>query len=192
MEKIAQRVALTFQCIHEASQESPAWLAYLQQIDSLVLSGLKSMMLKAISTLVNRAVKYEQGDTIPPLVMVELELQGSDVHFSPPLSSHSAISSVAEVVQKWMNDYLRLGRLGPRFSPGLPGEAERSCLELLKADTEIKNAMSKICAHLETNSRQCQVKGNAILLCEGIEESCILRSLCMSHFEQHGNGYIAL
>ena len=155
MEKIAQHVSLTFQCIHEASQESPAWVAYLQQVDNLVLAGLKNMMLKALSTLLNRAMKYEQGDSIPPLVMVELELQSSDVQFSPPLASHSAIGSVPEVVQKWMSDYLNLGKLGPRFIPGLKEGA--TCMDVLKLDPEIKSAMSKICAHLETNSRQCQV-----------------------------------
>lgn len=155
MDRISHHVSCTFQCIHEASQESPAWVAYLQQIDSLVLTGLKSMMLKAISTLVSRVMKYEQGDSIPPLVMVELELQGSNVQFSPPLSAHSAIVSVPEMVQKWMSDYLNLAKLGPRFCPGLLGDS--SCMEVLKTDTEIKGAMSKICAHLETNSRQCQV-----------------------------------
>lgn len=154
MDRISQFVSLTFQCIHEASQESPAWVAYLQQIDGLVLAGLKSMMLTAISTLVGRATKYEQGDTIPPLVMVELELQGSDIQFSPPLGTHTAISSVPEAVQKWMSDYLNLAQLGPRFSPGF---SEGTCMEVLKSDTDIKSAMSKICAHLETNSRQCQV-----------------------------------
>ena len=155
MERITQHVTLTFQCIHEASQESPAWVAYLEQIDSLVVSGLKDMLLAAISTLVGRALKYEQGGQIPVLVMVELELQGSNVMFSPPLSAHSAISSVPEVVQKWMSNLLHLARLGPRFSPGV---GDGSCLEVLRANSDIKNAMSKICAHLETNSRQCQVQ----------------------------------
>lgn len=153
MERISQHVSLTFECIHEASQESPAWVAYLCMIDDLVLTGLKKVMLKAISTLVTRALKYEQGDGIPPLVMVELELQGSDVHFSPPLSARSESSSVPEVVQKWMSNYLSLAKLGPRFSPGVGA----TCFEVLNSDTDIKGSMSKICAHLETNSRQCQV-----------------------------------
>lgn len=110
-------------------------------------------MLRAISTLVSRVVKYEQGATIPPLVMVELELQGSDVQFSPPLSSYSAFSSVPEVVQKWMSNYLELAKLCPKFGSGV----EKTCYEVMKSDPDIKNSMSKICAHLETNSRQCQV-----------------------------------
>ena len=158
MERVSQHVSLTFQCIHEASQESPAWVAYLNKIDSLVLSGLKDMMLNATATLTNRALKYEQGDRIPPLVMVELEVQGADVQFAPPLSAHSAISSVPEVVQKWMSDYLGLAKLGPRFAPAGGGVVGRSCFEELNSDPGIRGAMNKICAHLETNSRQCQVR----------------------------------
>ena len=160
MERIAQHISLTFQCIHEASQESPAWAAFLNMIDSLVLVGLKTTMLKAISTLVHRATKYEQGDGIPPLVMVELELQGGDIQFAPPLSTHSAISSVPEVVQTWMSNFLNLAKLGPCFSPGgggTGGGEKGTCFQVLNSDADIKNAMSKICAHLETNSRQCQV-----------------------------------
>lgn len=120
------------------------------------------MLLKAISTLVGRAMKYEQGDSIPPLVMVELELQGTDVQFSPPLSTHSAISSVPEVVQRWMSDYLQLAKLGPRFVAAAVGDG--TCFEVLNSDPEVKNAMNKICAHLETNSRQCQVRDEPLLV----------------------------
>ena len=163
MERIAHHISLTFQCIHEVSQESPAWTAFLSSIDALVLAGLKATMLSAISTLVARATKYEQGAGIPPLVMVELELQGSgEVQFSPPLSAHSAISSVPEVVQRWMGNFLGLAKLGPRFGPvgarGPGGGAGGTCFDVLNSDLDIKNAMSKICAHLETNSRQCQVR----------------------------------
>ena len=152
MERISQHVSHTFKCVHEASQESPAWMAYLKQIESFVLTGLKNMMLKALSTLVSRAMKYEQGGSIPPLVIVDLELQGSAVQFSPPLSTHSAIRSVPEVVQKWMSNFLDLAKLCPRFAA-----SNGTCHEMIESDVDIKNAMTKICAHLETNSRQCQV-----------------------------------
>ncbi len=112
-------------------------------------------MLKAISTLYSRALKYEQGDPIPCLVTVELELQGADVQFSPPLSTFSSVNCVPEVVQKWMSNYLSLAKLGPRFSSTVD---RGTCFDVLSSDGEVKNAMSKICAHLVTNSRQCQVR----------------------------------
>ena len=34
---------------------------------------------------------------------------------------------------------------------------DRSCFEAISSDPDIKGAIGKICAHLETNSRQCQV-----------------------------------
>jgi hypothetical protein len=37
-----------------------------------------------------------------------------------------------------------------------------SCFEAISADPDIKGAIAKICAHLETNSRQCQVGAYAI------------------------------
>ena len=33
-----------------------------------------------------------------------------------------------------------------------------SCFEAISSDPDIKGAIGKICAHLETNSRQCQVR----------------------------------
>ena len=131
-------------------------MAYLDHIESIVLAGLKNMVLATILTLMQRATQYEQGDPIPPLVVVRLELQGSDVQFSPPLSGHSAISSVSEVVQQWMNDYIELARLVPRFGGGSI-EGDKTCYQAISTDLEIRNAISKISAHLETNSRQCQV-----------------------------------
>ena len=163
---IAKHVSLTFHCIHEASQESPAWIAYLHQIDSLVISGLKRMMLKAISTLIRRASKYEQGDTIPPLVMVVLELYGPTVQFSPPLSAHTAIKSVSEVVHKWMAAYLKLAKLVPRLTASVTG----NCFESLSKDTELTNPMSTICAHLETNSRQSQVSSFSMAVCNLLQQ----------------------
>ena len=55
-----------------------------------------------------------QGDQIPALVTVQLELQGGEVQFSPPLSSHSALPSVPELVQRWMDSYTRVARLARR------------------------------------------------------------------------------
>ena len=78
------------------------------------------MLLTVLATLVQKATKYEQGAPILPLVMVQLELQGGDIQYSPPLSGHSAVSSVPEVVQKWMNDYLSLTKLIPRYMQMLP------------------------------------------------------------------------
>ncbi len=47
-----------------------------------------------------------------------------------------------------------LAKLVPRFE----GVARAgSCFETLCGDTELKSAISKISAHLETNARHCQV-----------------------------------
>ena len=117
------------------------------------------MVLKAISSLVQRATRYEQGDPIPPLLTVELELQASDVQFSPPLSVHTALVSVPEAVQKWISGYMDLAKLVPRFEASTKQEDEKSSTYFgaVCSDVEIKGAVSKINAHLETNARQCQV-----------------------------------
>ena len=173
LERINRHINQTYLCIHEASQKSPAWTAYLQQVDSVILSGLKNMLLTIISTLVQKATRYEQGDPILPLVMVQLELQGDNIQFSPPLSGHSALSSVPEMVQNWMNDYVSLAKFVRRVNPvqdaqELVGELredevskrdgeDKTYFKAFSSDSDIKSAVGKICAHLETNSRQCQV-----------------------------------
>lgn len=133
------------------------------------------MVLKAISSLVQRATHYEQGDPIPPLVTVELELQASDIQFSPPLSTHTALVSVPEAVQKWISGYIDLAKLVPRFEVG-EDEKTQTCFEAVCSDDEIKGAVSKINAHLETNARQCQV-----CVCRHIT----LQGTCISPYKEH-------
>jgi len=146
MDRISRRISHTFQCIHEASQESPAWLSYLRQVDDLVISSLRIMTLTV----------YEQGGTIPPLVTVELGLYGPTVRFFPPLSTNSAFTSVPEMIQGWMANYMKLARHVPRLSVR---KGEDSHFQLAHRESDIRSAMGKICAHVETNCRQCQVKG---------------------------------
>lgn len=155
MDRISKRITHTFHCIHEASQESPAWLSYLRQVDDLVLSSLRIMTLKFISSLSQRTSTYEQGGSIPALLTVELGLYGADVQFFPPLATHSAFTSIPEVIQQWMGNYLRLSGLVPRLSGRQSGGS--TSFELEYKESDIKSAMNKICAHVETNSRQCQV-----------------------------------
>ena len=56
-------------------------------------------------------------------------------------------------------------------SSGEDGEPKKrdakavSCFEAISSDPDIKGAIAKICAHLETNSRQCQVGGLIIVQC---------------------------
>ena len=143
------------------------------------------MLLAIISTLVQKAARYEQGDPICPLVMVQLELQGDNIQFSPPLSGHSTLSSVPEIVQEWMNNYVSLAKLVRRVNPVQDGQevkeelregemskrngeddGDKTCLKAFSSDPDIKSAIGKICAHLETNSRQCQVISvHTIILC---------------------------
>ena len=154
VQRISAHIDHIFSCIDEASRESPAWTAYLRHTDSLVLAGLKRMVSIAISSLVQRASHYEQGHPIPPLVTVEMELQAHDVQFSPPLSTHSALESVPEVVQNWIEEYIGLSKLVPLFQGA---ENAKNCYEALSRDAELKSAVGKISAHLETNARHCQV-----------------------------------
>lgn len=144
-------VVYSLQCV-ESSQESPAWEAYLSLVDQLVVQGLKNMVLTAIGTLTLRAQKYEQGAPIPQLVTVDLELQAGDIQFSPPLSSHSPIPTVPETVSRWMDGFTSLTKLVRRYAPGI----RDTCYPAITNDPDIRSAISKVTAHLETNARQCQ------------------------------------
>ena len=190
LNRINRHINQTFLCVQEASQTSPAWTAYLQQIDSVILTGLKNMLFKIISALVQKAARYEQGASISPLVTVQLELQGDNVNFSPPLSVQSALSSVPEVVQRWLNDYIGLAKLVRRVCVfGKQGEEregeererelkERDVFEdgtyftAVSLDADIKAAFGKVSAHLETNSRQCQVGSTSTVMSRKFNLSC--------------------
>ncbi len=110
------------------------------------------MVLTAIGTLTLRAQRYEQGAPIPPLVTVDLELQATDIQFSPPLSPHSPTSAIPETVSQWMEGFTSLTRLVRRFAPG----KSDNCHLVITNDPDVRSAISKVSAHLETNARQCQ------------------------------------
>ena len=57
-----------------------------------------------------------QGTSIPPLIQVDLELQGTEVLFSPPLTSTSASRSIPEAVQQWLSHYMDLSKLVRRVA----------------------------------------------------------------------------
>ena len=60
-----------------------------------------------------------QGVRIPSLVTVCLELQGTDIQFSPPLSPLSPLPTVPEVVHHWMEGYSNTASLVVRQLPGV-------------------------------------------------------------------------
>ncbi|KAL5499629.1 hypothetical protein EMCRGX_G011081 [Ephydatia muelleri] len=150
MESIVTHVNQSFLAV-DASHEAPAWVLYLNMVDEIVLEGLKALVLTAIGTLVERAQHYERGTSIPPLIQVDLELQGTEVLFSPPLTSTSASRSIPEAVQQWLSHYMDLSKLVRRVA-----HDSESCYAAISGDPEIKINFAKITAHVETCARQCQ------------------------------------
>ena len=57
-----------------------------------------------------------QGTSIPALIQVDLELQGTAVVFSPPLTSSVASQSIPEAVQMWLSHYMDLAKLVRRVT----------------------------------------------------------------------------
>ena len=55
--------------------------------------------------------------SIPALMVVKLELVGGEVGFSPPLTPHSSLPSVPEIVSGWLDGYLATTAQLPRVSP---------------------------------------------------------------------------
>ena len=58
-----------------------------------------------------------QGVSIPPLMAVQLELVGDVVTFSPPLTPHSSLPSIPEIVAGWMDSYVATTLQLPRILP---------------------------------------------------------------------------
>ena len=47
-------------CLTEASQDSPVWSEFVDQVDGIILGGLKNAFLAAIGSLLQRVLLYEQ------------------------------------------------------------------------------------------------------------------------------------
>lgn len=59
----------------------------------------------------------KKGVSIPALMAVQLELVGGVVAFSPPLTPHSSLPSIPEIVARWMDSYVSSTRHLPRILP---------------------------------------------------------------------------
>ena len=47
-------------CLTEASQDSPIWSEFMEQVDCIILGGLKNAFMAAIGSLLQRVLLYEQ------------------------------------------------------------------------------------------------------------------------------------
>ena len=59
MKKISYFMEEVF-CLTEASQDSPIWSEFMEQVDGIILGGLKNAFLAAIGSLLQRVLLYEQ------------------------------------------------------------------------------------------------------------------------------------
>lgn len=143
LSRIHSNLASVLSLIH-ASPESPAWDHYLHKTEDQVTEGLTNMVLTAVGSLLHRAHLYEQvpkpsvwvflhllantygssfvfltsqGVSIPALMAVQLELVGGVVTFSPPLTPHSSLPSIPEIVARWMDSYVTTTHQLPRILP---------------------------------------------------------------------------
>ena len=57
---------------------------------------------------------------------VQLELVGGVVTFSPPLTPHSSLPSIPEIVAKWMDSYVATTHHLPRVLPNI--QVSGSCM----------------------------------------------------------------
>jgi dynein heavy chain len=150
MMQIESIIKETFKYV-EVSLKSSEWLDYLSYLDALVYHGLKEMMIYSMWTLTSRAQKYEQGGSIPPIVSVSIQLWDNQIQFYPPLSLHSAIVSVPEIVKDSLESFLLLCKIPCRLI-----DSDISYYDELLSDGDVYGNVQKIIAHIETSSRQCQ------------------------------------
>nr|WAQ15579.1 axonemal dynein heavy chain E [Halisarca dujardinii] len=158
MKRISSLMEEVF-CLTEASQDSPVWSEFVEQVDAVVLDGLKRAFLAAVGSLMQRVLLYEQGYSISPLVTVKLELLQQDVSFVPALDALTSVPSIPETVKKWLTDYLRACGQVTSWRKNQQSPYH----DVLSSDGEVVAAMNKVTAHLETSARHCRSLRNKFL-----------------------------
>ncbi|PAA93228.1 hypothetical protein BOX15_Mlig011306g2 [Macrostomum lignano] len=163
--RIHALVESSFQSL-SISKASPVWLAYVRVInEDIVFAQLKESVMTSLDNMANcLALAGLTGPHNPtaPILTVRLDLVQCRISFRPPLDEFSYESSVTEMAQSWITDFLsRAGLLTnlladlPENDDQLTKEERAPFLDKILADVEVTDARAKILEAVVNNSANC-------------------------------------
>jgi dynein heavy chain len=88
------------------SSASPAWLNYLDYLNSLILNGLKATSLISMKNMLI-AMSNQNNEVISIVV----QLNDCELSFEPPLVPLTSESSLEEILLEWINSFINRGDL---------------------------------------------------------------------------------
>eukprot|EP00057_Strongylocentrotus_purpuratus_P006394 XP_011660868.1 PREDICTED: dynein beta chain, flagellar outer arm [Strongylocentrotus purpuratus] len=139
----------------QISRASPAWEEYVDHIDALVLDGLKQTCLKSLRSMLNTLVLANVSETEEPnipILTIRMELVENTVTYTPPLDQSTAVTSVLENVNRWLEQFRARGALVKMLSP----LAEGGYKDYISVDDEVIELCEKIISLVRENSEECK------------------------------------
>lgn len=150
------RIHALLQSTFEAAQisrASPAWQSYIRHVSGAVMEGLKNSTHASLRSMLNQIVfsNMSQDPELLPILVIRLELTGSQVLFNPSLDENSASSSVQENVEGWLNDFLERGDAVRPLDEDL-----KSYKEVIAEDNDIQALVKQLKDVVEQNASECK------------------------------------
>ncbi|XP_078672103.1 uncharacterized protein LOC144911712 isoform X1 [Branchiostoma floridae x Branchiostoma belcheri] len=137
----------------QISRASPAWEAYVEFVDSIVLDGLKRSTVTSLETMHNQLVMANiSQDPYVPILTIRLELIENVVSFNPPLDQNSAMLSVQELVTKWLESFLSRGALVQM----LGRDSSNGYEDYIAVDDDVKQLVQQILQLVRDNAEECK------------------------------------
>jgi len=140
----------------KVSKGAPAWRAYVEFINDIVLAGLSrtvvnslQYLLKQIDPAVAKARDGPNAD-LTPMLEVELLLVGSEVKFSPMLGISGTREGLLDRVHALIADFYECVRLVARLE-----RQDGDFLKEIEENEDVRFAVHRIITECEANEEEC-------------------------------------
>jgi dynein heavy chain len=105
----------TSECVKQA-KKTPAWSAYVDYVNGIVIEGLASVItgsLKSLNSMMDPALIKKQD--MLPLFDIKFELAQASLMFRPEIEENETESGIRDLTNGWVGDFLRVTTLFARI-----------------------------------------------------------------------------
>jgi len=92
------------------------WLAYVDYVNSLVIEGITTGIIKSMSFLADQInIPYNKHHGYPPIFDIRVDLKDRDVIFDPSIEENSRDNGIKNILQKIIDDFVSISIQMPRL-----------------------------------------------------------------------------
>eukprot|EP00899_Mesostigma_viride_P009330 jgi/Mesvir1/18399/Mv14277-RA.1 len=133
----------------KVSKGAPAWKAYVDHVNRIVVDGLSKAILASIRYLYDQIEPETMiRNETSPLLEIRLELVAPDIVWNPDLGATKG--GVRDVLNQWLKGFMLIGTLMKRLDIG-----DGNYLKELEEDYMVRDAISTVQGLVLANEAKC-------------------------------------